>query len=337
MSDMISTTAKVKENNKKLIKNAFIELKQATKIMVAQKTGLSVATCNTLLNEMTRSGELAVLKEEKKSTGAGRPSKTYYLNQQFQLICCIRCFHQPDKEWITCELFDILGISVAQKDFSNKSIQYSHIEHTLQDLSKEYSGIKVICMGLVGCTDSDGNLHQCEVSALNGIPMGQNLERILHIPVIIDTEINLITYGLYQQLNDSSLQNIITLSFNNSKCTAAGIMINGQVLHGKNNSAGDTSILNSLPEAVSHSLFRTAAKASTEQTITKIICVIIQLLNPDIIILTGKDINLSVLGTLTDSCSHFVSEDLLPSFTYIQDTSDYYKTGLLETALRFNP
>lgn len=58
----IGSVNQVKDHNVKLVKDALKSLESGTKNTVAQMTGLSIATCNTILNELAESGEILKLK-----------------------------------------------------------------------------------------------------------------------------------------------------------------------------------------------------------------------------------------------------------------------------------
>ena len=333
MAEIIRTTAQVKENNKKLIKETLMNLKQATKIMVAKETGLSVATCNTLLNELARSEEIVEVKLEKKAIGAGRPSKTYRINEEFQLLSSLSIYENNGKAFLLCSIFDFMGNVLLEREVEESNLSYTTIQQLLQSVYSEYKSIKVISIGIDAVLDSDGTIQNSSFSSLNGINLIQNIEDDFGLPAVIHTRIHLITSGFYHELEDPTLKNVIVLSFEGSKCVSAGIIIHGQLLLGKDNAACDLSLINAPSESVQKGLFRTTSKLTAEDTIAKIISTFIQLLNPHVIMLTGSGISVSMIGTLSSACMHYVPEDHMPELTFIQDTDDYYRIGLTEAAL----
>ncbi|MDD2972699.1 MAG: ROK family protein [Lachnospiraceae bacterium] len=337
MTQMINTTAQVKENNKKLILETLLALKQATKNTVAKETGLSVATCNTLLNELARANEIVVVPQEKKPSGAGRPSKTYCVNHNSYTVCCISLFRDQGVNTMGCRIYNSMNYLVAEKEDVKAPVTYDSIHHMLESLTGEYDNIKIISIGIHGTIDVEGRVQNSCFSSLNGINLIQNIDRDFALPVIIDNQINLITYGFYKQLEDSTIKNVITLSFDNMKCTAAGFILNGQLLHGKDNAAGDVSLLSLPPESSTRGIFRTSTKASAEDVMAKTISTFIQLLNPDIILLTGSGISISLMGILTNACSRYIPEEHMPEFSYTKDSSTHYQTGLLEMASLYEP
>lgn len=334
MTETIRTTAQVKENNKKLIRETLISLKQATKIMVARETGLSVATCNTLLNELARSEEIVEVKPEKKSSGAGRPSKTYRINEEFQLFSTLSIQEDHGKAVLLCRIFDCMGNVLLEKELVERNLTYATIQQLLQSAFTEYKSIKLISIGIDASLDSESTIQNSSLSALNGINLIQNIQEDFDLPALMDTRINLITQGFYHALEDPTLKNVIVLSFSDSKCTHAGLILQGQPYRGKQNAACDLSLINAPCEVVQKGLFRTPSKMNSLEVIARIISTFIQLLNPDIIMLTGSGITVSMIGTLSNACMHHVPEEHMPEMTYIQNPSEYYHIGLMESAMQ---
>ena len=60
---------------------------QYAKQQISLKTGLSVATCNTLLNTMEEAGE--VIGEKKQLQDVGRESVCYQINEAYESFLCV--------------------------------------------------------------------------------------------------------------------------------------------------------------------------------------------------------------------------------------------------------
>ena len=84
---MMRDSTSMKRENKMQIWKLLIGGESYTKQQIAQQTGLSVASCNTYLNEMERTGE--VIGEKQKSHDVGRNAVVYQLNEAFESILCI--------------------------------------------------------------------------------------------------------------------------------------------------------------------------------------------------------------------------------------------------------
>ncbi len=332
MERIITTTAKVKENNKEIIKKALIQIGQGTKNMVAKETGLSVATCNTLLNELARSGEILELKTEKKVIGAGRPSKTYKLNDLLCLICCLSLYTEGHKQFIRYQIVDLMSNIISEKTIQEINIDYKIIHHLIESLLQEHRQIQIISIGISGTLDSSQVIDTCDIPLLVGKNLIQNILTDFSLPAIIDNRMSLIAYGLYRQKTYTSSHSVIALSFDNDKCNESGIIINGDIIHGKSNFAGNISCLSLQPETTRR-LLHPAVKVSHEEQIAKSMSLFIAVLNPDVIMLTGQSISITLIGPILDACKKVISEKHMPELTFAQDTKSYYITGLIERAL----
>ena len=80
-------SASIKRENKAQIRRLLRCGTACTKQQIALQTGLSVASCNTYLNELEAAGE--VVGEKQRSHDVGRSSVVYKLNEAYESILCI--------------------------------------------------------------------------------------------------------------------------------------------------------------------------------------------------------------------------------------------------------
>lgn len=81
-------TSDVRKMNMNAIRAVMWRGGEHTKQSIAADTGLSVATCNTLLNELERSGE--VYSQKYQLNGVGRSTSVYQINEDYESILCVR-------------------------------------------------------------------------------------------------------------------------------------------------------------------------------------------------------------------------------------------------------
>ena len=80
-------SAGIKRHNKSFIRKVLLQGQPYSKQQIARQTGLSVASCNTYLNEMEETGE--VVGEKRKSHEVGRSSVFYRLNEEYESFVCV--------------------------------------------------------------------------------------------------------------------------------------------------------------------------------------------------------------------------------------------------------
>lgn len=80
-------SADIRKINKYKIKKILWNGGKYTKQQISVQTGLSIATCNTLLNDMEQSKE--VIGEKKRLQDVGRESVCYQINEEYESFLCI--------------------------------------------------------------------------------------------------------------------------------------------------------------------------------------------------------------------------------------------------------
>lgn len=81
------TTREMKINNVVLVTHALKSLGSATKAELAVATGLSIATCGTVLNELSSNSEVLAL--EREVSRGGRPAQRYAYNPDYFSVLSI--------------------------------------------------------------------------------------------------------------------------------------------------------------------------------------------------------------------------------------------------------
>lgn len=83
----VSTVNQVKEHNIALVRDVIHSSVEFTKHSVAQATGLSIATTNSILNMLCEAGEIVAIGNV--SSTIGRPAAKYAYNRDYAHICCV--------------------------------------------------------------------------------------------------------------------------------------------------------------------------------------------------------------------------------------------------------
>ena len=83
----MNDTSDIRTQNKNMIRRLLYSGKAYTKQDIALSTGLSVSTCNTLLNELAADGEVIGRKEQLQSIGPR--TMIFRANEEYEQILCI--------------------------------------------------------------------------------------------------------------------------------------------------------------------------------------------------------------------------------------------------------
>ena len=148
MKRIISNTTQVKHYNVGMVKNALKALPSGTKNTISRITGLSVATCNTILNELDATGEILEVASEYSSVG--RPAKVYRFNENYSYICCIYMSYENKQKFLNYAIVNLLGNIIKEESMVKNRIDYDELENLVQGLIDQYENINAIGIGIPG-------------------------------------------------------------------------------------------------------------------------------------------------------------------------------------------
>lgn len=241
MAQPSHNTQLVKKINVELVKNALRTSGTGTKASVAGQTRLSVATCGTILNELVQTGEILELGWEESS--GGRPARKYQFNADYSSIICMIVRAEGGRQSITCALANLNGeiIEEAVKDYDE--ITPDTLGEWLDEMIADRLNVQAIGIGIPGVVQQD-RIGICDVPALAEQPLGLFLkERYKEVEIIIENDMNLTVYGLYQKLLLDEESHFAVLTFPKNHYPGAGFMVNGRLLNGNSFFSGEVSYL----------------------------------------------------------------------------------------------
>ncbi len=321
----ISTFNQVKLHNVNLIKNTLRSIPSGTKNSVAQITGLSIATCNTILNELAESGEIIPVESE--IPLVGRPPKSYQFNKDFAYICCICLMVQSEQKFINCAIVDLLGNIIFQQSFRFEKIGYKEISSLLNEKIKAEPRIQYISVGFPGYYHA-GKLDSCGIEELNGCDLIGLLKKEFQIPVFWENDMNAIAYGSYtkKQRPSETENTFVMISFFKDTGLGSGIIVNEKLIHGNTNFAGEILYL-PYSETDTLDLLRQGKQAVINCAAMALSCYC-AILNPALVSFTGENLSEEMLEPIRQKCLKKIPEEHLPDLYYENDYLQTYITGL---------
>ncbi|OWV18126.1 ROK family protein [Fibrobacter sp. UWB16] len=231
-----NTTADLKQHNKQAIKKALFTLGSATKAELAQETGLSVVTCGTILNELIVSGEIA--EDEQRISSGGRPAMAYQYNHEKGKTLCLFAHADHEGKFLRYRVQDTAGNIKQNGAFREKNLSAEVIIANIRKILKKESGIGVLVIGVQGCVNN-GIIEFCDIKELRGINLAERIEEAVKIPTIVENDMNTIALG-YSKAN-SDEKNVALLFFPKGNTPAGGFIVDGKILRGTSNLAGELS------------------------------------------------------------------------------------------------
>ncbi|WP_188397757.1 ROK family protein [Sporomusa sp. GT1] len=323
MAQLTSNSAQIKCINVELVKTTLKNLATGTKQDVAKATGLSVATCNTILNELVETGE--VLADELAPSYSGRPARQYTFNANYSLIACIYMYNKNGTHTITYTVVNLKG-EILEEHCVQKKISYEKIENVIDELLERYTNIKAVGIGVPGLVNQ-GVVGVCDIDELVGIPLGLLLKEKYLLKITIGNGTNLTALGFYHNQGYQE-ETIVTIHFSKKNYPGAGIIVDGRILQGSTGFAGEISFL---PYDCSREeqLKQLNSNEGFIPLVVKTICSFIAVINPSSIMMVGDLFATEMLDEIRASCLKFIPQEHMPSLFLSASYHEVYMRGLI--------
>ncbi|MEK4514842.1 ROK family protein [Paenibacillus sp. FSL H8-0122] len=323
-------TQLVKKINVELVKNMLRTSGTGTKAYIAGQTRLSVATCGTILNELVRTGEILELGWEESS--GGRPARIYQFNADYSYILCMIVRSEGGLQSITYALANLNGeiIEEAAREFDR--IPPDTLTEWLDEIIAVHPNVQAIGIGIPGVVQHD-RIGICDVPDLADQPLGILLkERYEEVEIIIENDMNLTVYGLYQKLLLDEESHFAVLTFPKNHFPGAGFIVNGRLLNGHSFFSGEVSYLPyGIPREEQLRLLQSSG--DPRKLAVHALVSIISIINPATIVITGDNISPKMLEDLLSGCREIIPQGHMPELIIQNDTRQEYMTGLITTTI----
>ncbi len=314
------TTREMKINNVVLAIHALKSLGSATKAELASETGLSIATCGAVLNELSQSGEVRVL--ERDVSSGGRPAQRYAYNPDYFSVLSLYAQGSDAAAQIIWTVSSATGGSLAQGEVRFMPLNLDTFYQLIARVLAEYPNIRALGVGLPGVVVK-GRVATCDISAFSGVPVEKILRERFGIYVQVDNDMNYTAYGFYRSSCAGITAPVAYIFKPEVPCLGCGMVINGQVLHGASQFAGEVS---NLPFVDMH-------KLPVADEMAKVIVSLAAIINPVTIALSGPKISEALIPVLIERCHQYIPAQHMPALTYRASMRQDYLQGITELTL----
>ena len=228
----------LKRKNIKLIRDKMQIYGKMTKPELANNTGLSLMTVNTVVAKLCESGEL--IEQGHAPSGGGRPSALYEYNYDYMHIALVIAYQDGKKNQILYQVADLSGKIIQSFRRTVEEVNTESFCEVLDKLFEGDSKIAFLAFGLPG-EAVDGVITVCDYESLIGDEFISFYECRYKIPVLVENDINAATYG-YASYRSGS-QAVVGLFFPKRYPPGVGLAINGIIHRGVNSYAGEVKYL----------------------------------------------------------------------------------------------
>ncbi|SFM35172.1 ROK family protein [Pelosinus propionicus] len=329
MIPIINNTMRVKQVNVELVKTALKALAFGTKLAIANATGLSVATCGNILNELLERGE--VIEADLEQPNGGRPARRFMYNANYSYIACIYVSNEGGIYKTIHVVTNLAGEILEEISMEVEVINYEVIDSLILKLICSYENIKAIGIGVPGIIHK-GEIGSCDIKELIDIPLATRLKAKYGLQITVENDMNLISYGFYKRQNYDEDKTIAVVIFPKDNCSGAGIIVEGHIIRGNTNFAGEVSYL-PFDHLREEQIMKITHREVYFPLIVKTIASIIAVINPETIVVTGGLIRSDMIIDISNSCETFIPHAHMPQIIIQENMQSDYIYGLVSMTL----
>ncbi len=323
----MSDNAGVRKQNLNQVRRVLWQGGQYTKLDVSRATGLSAATCNTLLNELEKAGE--VVGQIQRTRGVGRSSVAYRYNEEAECFLGVSYQLIGGVKSIRVVVISPLGNIIQRYEQQHEVLDYPIIEALTAQALKDYPTASQILVGTPSITEH-GVVRHCDVPEMEEVPLVHLLEERFGLPVYMQNDIYYKAYGYYEK--EGKEDDIVTLAFFPSGVLPGTASVyKGTILKGQNQFAG---MVGFLPYEFDRAEeIRLLTPDTAIPVIVKAVVSLIVAINPSTMLFAGDLLDSERIKQVYTGCLAYIPQEYMPEFHYTDEIDTYYWIGMYHKAL----
>ncbi len=328
----------IKEINMALVRKNIIRYSPITKPELSKILGLSLPTVNKCVDELLEKEIVKVFEGEVQVKGSGKKPVFYEINSDH--VSYIAAYFKGNV--LTVREYNLLGKIKNEKvkklkEDSDEKVLISVLDKIIKE-SKSKENIEAISIGIAGIVEENGSINNVyTLKKFNGVFLKKILEEQYDIPVIIENDANLVTFGLIDKV-EFVTKNLVYIYMGTG--IGAGTVINGKLHKGKSNFSGEIGELPISAEKTLEDDYKEIIKRKDMEKFEKMIIFIlminISILNPEIIVLNSDILKIekSLLRRIQKKISERLGEENMPEIILDSDDIENGMKGALKLALQ---
>lgn len=317
----------VKEINLNKLRNTFKLKKIASKPKLAELTGLSVVTINSLVKILVENGE--VIEDVILPSNGGRPATAYRFNSEFSLALVIYMYEQRGKDTTFICVSNLYGEILEKTERTMIKIEKHSFDSLIEKMLIKYPNIKVISFGVPG-EEIEGRLLISDYKELKDKFFTSYIKDKFKLPVILENDINAAVEGYCYSHRITEKQCVIGIYFPGKYPPGAGIYINGGIYKGRNGLAGE---IKYLPFGIDWNNFD-YNEEQMKEIVIKIVLSFCCMYNPDTIVIYGEEIPDTIIEEFKRICNSEVEKIMIPEIVLSKNLNHDFEAGIKQIALK---
>ena len=310
----------IKSINIKSVLKTLSEHESITKSDIAKYTGLSFPTVSTVIEHLIYKNEVNEVGVE--DSIGGRCAKKYSLNPMY--VVSLLLYLEGNKlNWIVS---DFCRNKIASGNLNCKDRILEEMDEIIYSIKSSYSQLASIVIGVASNVNNGKIMSHIEYKELQGINITERFEEKYGIPVIIENDMNVAVRGYWDRHSSNDIEVVVNIYIGDNGM-GASMIINGKVLKGKSNFAGELHYLPICDDNIKY-----AKEGFGESDIVeyygKVIQSYVSLINPNLIVLYN---NVYIKGKLEDIknyCKVRIPEEAMAKIILSDEFKEDYEFGL---------
>lgn len=318
----------IREINTNLVRNILKEGGMHTKQQIAAATGLTAVTCGTVLRQLMDINE--VIEVELSSPRGGRPAHQFRYNPDHAHALVIFPVEINGKIRIRSTVVNLFGETVSRNDFKVPHMDIPTLEEIIDEIIMTYPKISAIGLGLPG-SEHEGKVIISDYKSLIGLPVVEHLRIRYQRPVIMENDVNSAVIGYSEKELGNDKASIAYIYFPGSYPPGSGFLLNGRLLKGDSNFAGEVSFIPLGIDWTDKALYSFQEK--TSDAVAKLVAAVASIINPRDIVLNGDFLTKGHLERIQEKCTSLLPEQVIPRLHISDDFNRDYLNGIIHLTL----
>lgn len=317
----------IKDENLKLLRDVLRKEKEATKSQLAEKTGLSVVTIQSLMKTLLTQGE--AVEGEVVQPKLGRPAATYRFNEKVRLALVIYMYEKDRIDTVVYQICDLYGNCIEKMEESLPEVTKDSYDAVIETMITKYPSICIIALGLPAVA-WDGVILASDYPKLLEVNLGGYLQEKFERQVLIENDINAAVFGYAALTEENQIGCTAGIYMPTKYPPGAGICLDGKVQSGRNGLIGEIKMLLPRIDWENFSYEKEVVEDFLLQAMRALFCCY----NPDRLVLYSEIIDEDLLRKLEENCKDSIERMLIPEIEIKKGLKEDFAAGMIQLALR---
>jgi predicted NBD/HSP70 family sugar kinase len=318
----------MKEININLVRRTLKLMREATKMQIAEATGLSTVTVATILQKLVR--ENIAFDAGSVASMGGRPAQRFRFNENHAHTLVLFTHEHDGLDMLHVRVANLNGECVYAEDAPLTDINLHTFEPYIDAALGEYASIRAIGFGVPG-VEFDGHVLLADYPALTGTAFLAHYQGRYGLPLIFENDVNAACIGYCRRNGIESEAATLYLYFPQKYTPGGGIYINGALYKGFSHYAGEVAGMPLGIDWNDATLYKSPERIC--EAIATLIVAVSHLLNPQSVILYGTFLDDVHLRDIERRCMARQPVNSIPHLSLAADFTLDYQDGIIEQAL----